>query len=302
MRAVRNVLSLLLLSAALAAGLLGGLGQWVDTMARTSGPAADVVAPLAADPVVLGAISAELDSAARERIPSAAERIPGLRSHIEQLLTRAVDAALADDGVDAAWRESIERTRAGAVADLDAYRLDPSETPTLWLDLTPFVELGREKLMEAADSRVEPYLEQIAWSETVQVPLGRPDAASAKLAGEALGMAQNWMFAYVAAAVIAAIGLVAGSRRGRWLALTLAALLGLGAVLAGRFVAGQIDLAASSAGLQSVVIGRLGQGARDSLLSWTEMWPLLLLAVAGLGIVALVVTSVRSRARVAGGE
>lgn len=295
MSVVRSLSAFVLLLMAALSCLLGSVGQWVDQIANTDGKAADIVAPLAADPVVLGAIADELESAAHDRIPRTVESIPGLQGYLEQVLTRAVNAALARDGVDAAWRESLDRSRAGAVADLESYRVDQSETPTLWLDLTPFVDLAREELVAASDSRARPYLDRIAWGETVRVPLGRPDPMTANLASEGLGLARHWMIGFVAAAVLAAVGLAVGSRRGRWLALTLAAILGLVAVLAGRHFAGQVDLAGRQTGLRSAVMSSLGQGALRSLLDWTRSWPWAFIAVVCVGILGLWVATVRAR-------
>lgn len=294
MRVARSLLSLLLLLCAISCALLSGGAQWLNAMARTPGPAAQLVGPLASDPRVLSAIADELEQSAIDRIPTVARAVPGLGTHIETVLTRAVDEALAGEGVEEAWLETINRTRAASVAELDAYRVDPSETPTMWLDLTPFVELGRARLISVADARVQPYLEQIAWGDDLVVALGRPDARTATVASELLGLVQHWQWGFAAAGVLAAVGLLAGSRRGRWLALTVAALLGTGAVLVGRTVLGRVELAGSGS-TQAAVTAALVEATADSLLTTTATWAWLLLALAGVGVVGLVLAGRRRR-------
>lgn len=286
MSAVRSFFSVLLLLAAVVCALLSGGAQWLDDIVRAPGSAAKLVAPLASDPNVLNAVATELEQSAAERIPTVVAVVPQLQGVIESALTRAVDEALSGEGVEDAWIETIDRTRAAAVADLDAYRADPSETPTIWLDLSPFVELGRARLTAAADPRIQPYLEQIAWPGEASIALGRPDAQVTKLASDAIGFAQHWRWGLAAAAVLAGLGLIVGSRRGRWVAWMVAGLLGLGAVVAGRFALGTVDLARSGS-TQAAVVGGLAEATIDSLREWTATWPWLLLGAVAVGLVAL---------------
>lgn len=294
MSAVRSFLAFVILLMAVASAVAGVGARWVDAVARTQEPAEMIVAPLATDRSVRSAIASELETAAKREIPEAVDQIPNLRATLEALLATAVDNALEDPGVENAWKQTITASRVALVEDLDAYRSDAAETPTIWLDLSPFVTLGREKLLAAADETVRPYLEQVAWDKDVRVALGRPDATVTKLASETIAMAQHWKWMFVATALLGVLGLLIGSRRGRWVASILAALLGLGGVVLGRFALGRFRMPRADS-VEGAVTGRLADGAVASLLEWTAQVPWWLLGVVGVSVVALSVAAMTKR-------
>jgi len=296
MAIVRSLLALLLLASATAATLLGSAAHWVDNMARTPGYAEEVVAPLIDDPVVLAALAGELDRTIRERIPATADRVPGLRDRIEQALTGAIAQALAGEGVDAAWRQTISLSRDALVAELDAYRADPSETPTIWLDLTPFADLGRARIAGIADTRLWSFAPESLVEGDVRVALGRLDAGVSTMASEALGLARHWVWGYVAAAVLAALGLVIGTRAGRWIAWLVAAVIGLAATLAARIALGTVDTATGDS-LSAALTGRATASVADSLAGWLAADVRLFAICVAVGTVGLVASVLFARFR-----
>ncbi|NHB85833.1 hypothetical protein G7085_18115 [Tessaracoccus sp. HDW20] len=293
---VRSLAALLLLTAAGAFALLGSTAHWADNMARTPGHVEEVVAPLIDDPVVLDALAGELDRTIRERIPASADRVPGLRARIEQALTRAVGQVMEGEGVSEAWEETIGLTRDGLVAELDAYREDPSETPTIWLDLTPFADLGRERIGSLTDTRLWTFAPGSLVEGDVRVALGRIDAGVATMASEALGLARHWVWGYVAAAVLAALGLVIGTRSGRWIAWLIAAVAGLAATFAARIALGSVDVASGDS-LRAALTGRATASVADSLAAWMSADLRLFGICIAVGAVGLVTTALLSRSR-----
>ena len=290
MSAVRSLISLVLLTLAAITVLLGVTAQWLDRLARTPEPAQAIVEPVAKDAVVIEAVADEMVNLARQQLPSSVDSLPELRPQIEKLLGTAASRALADPGVDQAWRDSFDTTRTTLVADLDRYCEDKSVTPTVWLDLEPFVDLGKAKLTEEAGPRLRPYLENLEWAADTRVPLGTPSAGQAQFASEALGLARLWVWFYVAAGVLALLGLVAGSRKGRWIAWILASMFGLVAVVAARVGLGMVDVASSSS-IRTAVTGLVAEGLAASLLEWTALLPWLFAGAAALGVVGVAVAA-----------
>ncbi|MHA6511459.1 hypothetical protein [Tessaracoccus sp. Z1128] len=287
---VRTTLALVLLLAAVGAAF-GGLGaQWLDQAARTPGPMREIVAPLSTDDRVGEAIAGELNTAATQEMPPLIGRLPGVRSQVETLIGEAVESALSDEGVTQAWHVSIDRSRAEFVAGLDRMRTEGADAPTLWLHLEPFVELGEARLVDLTPRPLQPYVAQLELPEDVRLALGRPATVQARYAADALAVAGHWEWFYVAAAALALVGLLVGSRRGRWVAWILAVGAGLVGLALGRGLVA--DVAAPSGDTVAAVVGaRLVEGTASSLMAWTQPaatvgWALLALGVLGLLVAA----------------
>ncbi|AQP44785.1 hypothetical protein [Tessaracoccus flavus] len=291
MSVARSILSLIVLLAAMSLSLLGLGSHWVDRVARTPGPLADIVGPLEPDGQIARAIKAELRSAVLAQLPDLSAA-PELGAQVDGLITRALDDALTSDEAQRAWRSSLDLTRAGLVGSLDAVRRDGADAPTVWFELSPFIALAQQRAEAAATEPVRAQLALVGVPDTVAVPLGRPDAGEAQVAADALGLAGNWRIYYAGALVLAVLGLVIGSRRGRWWAWLMATAAGPAALfLAARaleFV--RVPVADSIA---SSLQARIITGSTASISAWISTAYYVGFAAFALGVIGLIVASAR---------
>ena len=295
MAVLRSILSFLLLVAAGLSVLTGSVAQWADNAARTSGPLQEIVGPVSRDAGVQAALSSTLTRVATDKIPTISAAVPGIAAHLETLIGQAVDATLADESIDQAWVESIDTTRAGVVSELDAYAADASQTPTLWFDLTPFVDVLAAKLGALTnDQRVEVFITEMDWTDEVRVPLGRPDASQLDAATQALEVSAQWRWFYAAGAVLALVGLAVGTRRARWVCLLIASLLTAAATTLAAWGMEFIPLPSGST-LAPALVGSLADGALKSLSAWLFPVTYGSLGVAAFALIALIVVSVIGR-------
>lgn len=291
MSVARSILSLVVLLAAVSVALLGLGSHWADRVARTPGPLADIVGPLNPDDQLASAVKTELRSAVLAQLPDLAAS-PEFGAHIDQLITMSLDDALRSDEAQRAWRSSIDLTRAGLVQSLDAVRRDGADAPTVWFELTPLVALAQQRTEAAASEPVRTQLALAGLPDTVAVPLGRPDAGQAQVAADALGLASNWRLYYAGALLLAALGLMIGSRRGRWWAWLMATTAGLAvAFLAARAVEFiRVPVADS---ISSSLQARIITGSTASISAWISTAYYVGFAAFALGLIGLAVAIAR---------
>ena len=241
--------------------------------------------PVTSDDAVIRAIAVELGSAAKREIPDVVDLL-GIRRDLEDLLTVAIDRALASEGVNRAWFEAIDMARAGVVAGLDSVREEGSDSPTLWFRARPVRRTRARQAHQLADPSLHRYLDQIEFKTDLAIPLGRAENNQAATAAEALGIAKDWRLMYVGATLLALMGLAVGSRRGRWAALLIAGGVGVATVLAGLRGIEFIPIPSGrtiSGAIQSRIVG----GTAQSLTTWLETtltWGYVVLAIGLVGI------------------
>ena len=296
---VRSTIALILLLAAVGVGLVGLGSHWVDRVARTPAPVRGIGGPGGAGDQVVRVIASELETAAVAEIPELAEYVPGLQQELTGLIGLAIDRALADERVNRAWFSSIDMTRTGAVSALDAMREQGEDAPTIWFPLGPFVELGEQQLYELADPRMHQYLDQLQWPKDLSVPLGRPETQPALRVAEALGVAQNWRLYYGAAAALAVAGLLIGSRRGRWVALLMAAAVGVAALFVGRQLPGFFPVPPANT-ISGAIQARIITGSTASVNRWIDTALLVGYGVLAFAVIGLIVAAALARRRPTG--
>ncbi len=287
---VRTLASSLLLLVAVATALAGVAAQWTDRLARTPGPLQEILAPLATDERVHAAIADAMTESAAAQFPTLSGAFPGLEEQLNSLVEEAVAETMSGDGVAAAWDESVELSRVALVEELDALHAAGGDAPTVWLYLTPFVELGRQRLIDITPEPFTGLVNRIELSGDLKIALGRPDTQQAMLAADIVFVAQGWMWFHIAAIVLATVGLVIGSRRGRWLALLGASLAGVIALMLARRAL--IGLTVADEGSLAHAVGTtLLEGTVESLLGWTlpavvAGWALVAVGGAGIALTA----------------
>ena len=296
MSVVRSLLALCLLLLAAAAGFLGLGAHWVHTAATTSGPLVAIMAPVPSDEDVVAAIKETLVSEVTSRIPPAAAAVPGASEALLRAITVGVDATVTDERFTTAWTDTVDLSRERFVADLGSFADDGVEVPTLWLDLTPFADLGRTVIYEQTAPALHRLLDQIPWPEEVTVALGRPEDRTARLAAEGLSVASSWPLFYGAAALLTARGLAVGSRRGRWVALIGAAVVSLVVLLAGWTVVGRIR-PADAGTLAGAVKQALLSGTAESLAEFAAPAWFVVIGALIVGVLGLTVAGLRSERR-----
>lgn len=202
-----------------------------------------------------------------------------------------MDASLADARIDRAWLSTIDETRAGVVTDLDLVRAGELDDPTLWLNLTPFAGLAQEQIYEATPERLHRFLDEVSWPSELRVPLAHPDPHHSKLAAEAVGLAQGWVWFYIAAGVLALLGLLAGRRRSRWVAVMLGGAVAAAAIAFGHLLLGRVVVADGDT-LGRTVAASIAQGSEEALTAWTTPGLYAAGAMAVLGLAGTLVTAV----------
>lgn len=293
MTVLRNLLSLVLLVLAGGLAVTGSVARWADGVANTPAPVQEIVGPLSTNPQVQRAVSAALTDTITDQIPTIAGAVPGLHARLEKLIGEAVTATLADPSVDAAWRESLELTRQDLLADIEAYAADPSEVPTIHLDLSPFADAAKVKMAGlTSDPRVQVFIAELNFGRDLSVAVGRPDAAQLDMVVFGIECASQWLWFYVGAGVLAGAGLVAGTRTGRWACLLVAAGLSALAVASIRF-AGAFTPAPGGTGLTSTLASTVMVNTSASLASWLTTALYGSLVVALIAVVGIVLTAVR---------
>ena len=295
MKLVRSLLAVVLLALAASAAFLGLGAHWVHRTATTQDALPAILAPVPKDPRVISALTGELISALQERVPPAAGLIPGFQDQLDSLIADAIETAMADPGVDVAWRTSVDLSRASFISDLAAVREGSLEAPTIWLEMSPFVALGRDTLYARTDSSLHRYLDLIDWPTDLRVALGRPDTHSAMLAADGLAVAQHWRSYYAAAAILALLGLALGSRRGRWGALLAVAVASLGAMALATLALGRVA-ATGGESLAGALKASLITGSVAALADFAQPAWFVAGGAALLGAVGLLVTLLQSKA------
>lgn len=291
---IRSTLALLLLLASAGVALLGVGSQWLDALARTPEPAREIVGGVTRDDAVVRAIATQMENSAKSALSDYIDFIPGLREQLEVLIRQGIDLALADADLNKAWFESVDLTRASTVEALDAMRSGPGTTPTVNFPLRPFLELGEAKLYEVADLRLHEYIKELHFPKDVTLPLGTVPQPAATWASEGLGVAEKWPWIYGGAAALALVGLVVGSRRGRWVALLLAAGAAAAALVVAKGLVGSYGVP-SGTGIVAAIQDRLINGATTSMLARMDVALIATIGVAVVAVIGLTVSASLSR-------
>ncbi|HJE51595.1 MAG TPA: hypothetical protein K8V15_06420 [Tessaracoccus flavescens] len=287
MSALRSAASLVLLLAAVAMALVGVGSHWLDRAARTPEPVREFVGTVTRDDAIIQAVATQMEASAFEAIPDLADLIPGLRTELESALRQGIDLALSDADLNRAWYAAVDQARADTVAGLDAMRDHHGSAPLVSFPLTPFIELGEAKLFELSDPRIHPYLDQIQLPRDAAVPLGVLPAQPAHWAAEALGISSQWRWYFGVAGILAVVGLLVGSRRGRWVALLLAAGAGIVAIATARLFTENAGTISPGSGVAATLRARIIDGVTESLNQalMTAFWAgIAILVVAGIGL------------------
>lgn len=291
---MRSFIAFTLLVVAVVLGF-GGMGaHWLDRLARTPAPMQQIVGPLASDEEFAAELAATLTAEARKAVPPEVLEVPVVGNQINTVVAQAIDAAMTDPGVQRAWNESINRSRVTYVAELDKVRDNQSlESPTIWIDLTPFVELGKSKLREVSGEALHPYLDQLQFG-TVHIPLGQPSQSVSTSVADGVGAARNWPWLYLGAAALALVALLAGSRRGRWVALALAGVVATVGLWFGRSLARGVSFPGGDS-LAATIRTRIVDGGTQHFLDFTQPATYVAYGVIALGIVGLLIASLARR-------
>lgn len=296
MSVARSLLSLILLTAAAAVALVGMGLHWVDRAARTPEPIRQIIGPVTSDDPVIRAIATELETAAVQQIPEAADLLPGARDELAGLIGQAIGFALGEESVNRAWFQSVDGTRIRLMNSLDAVRDQGADAPTVWFPLAPFVELGQARLNELAGPALQPLVAQLEVPGDLAVPLGRLDAGPAQRAANIIGLARDWRWYYAGAAGLAMVGLLSGSRRGRWVALLIATALGLVGLFAAARATEFVPVPPGDS-LSGAIRARLVTGSTASVNAWIDTAMMVGYVALAVSVLGLIVASLAARRR-----
>lgn len=217
---VRNTLAALLGTAAVVLGFLGLAGYWVNHLAFEPEPAERIAVAVARDPEVQRALSTEVLEQIGEIAPAEGLPLPELRRKVEEVLSQAVDRALANQTFDGAWRAVLADTRTRVVADLAAWHGgDPR--PEVTLNLGPLVRVAVERLKADGDPVVARALDRVELPETIAVAGSQLSESTTRLLAPAIRASELGQVALFAAFGLLTLALIVAprGRRGRVLLL-----------------------------------------------------------------------------------
>ena len=242
MRQVLSVISLLL-AAVLAATALGAFQ--VNQLLREQEPITQIAGELPEQEGFSELVSETLLTELESELPG------GLTSLLGDAADSTVDSIVAsmleNEGVDAAWDETLQGTRADYTAQLETMfeegtTGDPSDLD-LPVDLSPMSEAMTEPLREGLDSALGwlPFVDTSSFEflapelvVDIEATLGEgADPYTWALVAE---VSRHWLVLAVVAGLLGVMGLLLGPGRSRWVALTLGGLLGVGLGLLGAFM------------------------------------------------------------------
>lgn len=241
MRQVLSVISLLL-AAVLAATALAGFQ--INQLLREQEPIAQIAGDLPQQEGFSELVTETLMTELESELPGGLTNLLG--DAADSTVDSIVVSMLENEEVDAAWDETLQGTRADYTAQLetlfeqgttgDASDLD------LPVDLSPMSEAMTEPLREGLDSALGwlPFVDTSSFEflapelvVDIEATLGEgADPYTWALLAE---VSRHWLVLAVSAGVLAALGLLLGPGRSRWVALTLGGLLAVGLGLLGVF-------------------------------------------------------------------
>lgn len=268
---IRNFFAGILLLAALACALAGGILQWVEYTAGSAEPTQKLATTIARDEAVTKAVADLLQSSIEEQFPEAAQ-FPGAKKQLEEAVAASVNTALANEDIEAAWQKSINGTRRSLVADLQAYGTGTREPPSVWVDLQPFADIVWETLSSSSDSTLKAALSRIDKPTDTRVKVADVPPSQAAVAADLLALAGYWWAGYALGVLLLVCGLALGTRVARWVLLTLVALVGVAALTVLRIGVDNVSFSGGNQ-LVSTVGTNISSQLGDSLTGWVApLW------------------------------
>ncbi|GAA1153035.1 hypothetical protein GCM10009673_00250 [Nesterenkonia sandarakina] len=234
MRQVLSVLSLLL-AALLAAAALAGFQT--NQLLREEEPIRQIAGELPQQDGFSELVSETLLTRLESELPGALTSLLGDRA--DSVVDSIVASMLENEQVDEAWDQTLQDTRSGYTAQLETL-FDEGTTGEasdldLAVDLSPMAEAITGPLREGLDSALGwlPFLdtssfEFLAPEVVVDVEATIAEGADPYTWALLAEVSKHWLVLAALAGVLAAVGLLLGPGRSRWVALTLGGLLGVG--------------------------------------------------------------------------
>lgn len=213
---MRWILSVLMMVCAVVLTLVATLGAFANHVVNDPEPARQILGPLPTDPVLRELLPQEVATQLTDRIPEALPLPNVLKRILADGITTSAGALLDDPGFQTSWVQTIDQSRAGYITELEAVKAGTATEATLKLDIGPLVDSTYGVLLQSLEGSALGALLPAAGNQPViSIDTGFPaaDTVEATTLASLLGWAGNWMWAAVAAAVLAVGSLLVASRR-----------------------------------------------------------------------------------------
>ncbi|WP_120002909.1 hypothetical protein [Nesterenkonia muleiensis] len=231
---MRNLFSLLCLLLAGLASVAGLAGYQLNELLRSEEPVAQIAGTLPAQQDFSQAVTEAMIDDLTSRLPGQLQSfVPG---GVDQVAAPLVSAALNNDRTLAAWEEVLQQTRTDYTAQLEQIFAEGTSGDLreldIELDLTPVTEAMTQPLREGLDDAlgwihgVEPEsFDVIAPEISIDIQAATENTADPYTWATAAAASRYWPALTLAAAALAVLGLMLGTRRLRWYALASGAVL-----------------------------------------------------------------------------
>ena len=294
---IRNFFAGILLLAAVLCALAGSILQWANRTASSPESTQLLVQAIAKDEAVRGAVTDLLRNSIEQRIPETVDQIPGARAKLNNTIEAGISTAMSSPEVQSAWESTLNDSRETLLKDLTEYGSGRTRTPpSVKVTLDPLISRTWQAIRSNAGPEISTYMDRFETPTGVQAKVADVPAQQADQASQILALASYWWLFHVAAGLLLIVGLLLGTRIGRWVLLAVFAAAGLGAVALIRGLGGFITFPNPTNQLVQTLETQITSHLSSSLSAWLDPLWYGYLGLVVVGLVIAVIKGVRKPA------
>ena len=294
---IRNFFAGILLLAAVLCALAGSILQWANRTVSSPESTQLLVQAIAKDEAVRGAVTDLLRNSIEQRIPETVDQIPGARAKLNNTIEAGIGTAMSSPEVQSAWESTLNDSRETLLKDLTEYGSGRTRTPpSVKVNLDPLISRTWQAIRSNADPEISTYMDRFETPTGVQAKVADVPAQQADQASQILALASYWWLFHVAAGLLLIVGLLLGTRIGRWVLLAVFAAAGLGAVALIRGLGGFITFPNPTNQLVQTLETQITSHLSSSLSAWLDPLWYGYLGLVVVGLVIAVIKGVRKPA------
>ena len=294
---IRNFFAGILLLAAVLCALAGSILQWANRTASSPESTQLLVQAIAKDEAVRGAVTDLLRNSIEQRIPETVDQIPGARAKLNNTIEAGISTAMSSPEVQSTWESTLNDSRETLLKDLTEYGSGRTRTPpSVKVTLDPLISRTWQAIRSNAGPEISTYMDRFETPTGVQAKVADIPVQQADQASQILALASYWWLFHVAAGLLLIVGLLLGTRIGRWVLLAVFAAAGLGAVALIRGLGGFITFPNPANQLVQTLETQIARHLSSSLSAWLDPLWYGYLGLVVVGLVIAVIKGVRKPA------
>ena len=294
---IRNFFAGILLLAAVLCALAGSILQWANRTVSSPESTQLLVQAIAKDEAVRGAVTDLLRNSIEQRIPETVDQIPGARAKLNNTIEAGIGTAMSSPEVQSAWESTLNDSRETLLKDLTEYGSGRTRTPpSVKVTLDPLISRTWQAIRSNAGPEISTYMDRFETPTGVQAKVADIPVQQADQASQILALASYWWLFHVAAGLLLIVGLLLGTRIGRWVLLAVFAAAGLGAVALIRGLGGFITFPNPTNQLVQTLETQITSHLSSSLSAWLDPLWYGYLGLVVVGLVIAVIKGVRKPA------